>query len=243
MVKVFHLGNILIALCLFAAVAAAVLFLHFPAETGLFAASGNTALPVLLIDPGHGGEDGGAVSVTGTYESIINFDIALRVADLAGLTGIPYKLTRESADISYPKELKSVAKRKAYDQRARVALINGTPDAVLVSIHQNFFPKKSVYGPQVFYAKTTRSDVLAGYFRETLDEALLPENERAAKPIAENIYLMKNVRCPAVLVECGFLSNAKEAARLDTQEYRLRIAAALTGAYLRYLGSEGTNES
>lgn len=243
MVRVFHLNSFLIALCLFAAVAVAVLFLRLPVNVGLSAASQDASLPVLVIDPGHGGEDGGAVSLTGTYESVVNLDIALRVADLAGLTGVPYKLTRESADIAYPPELKTVAKRKAYDQKARVAFINGTPNAVLLSIHQNFFPKKSAHGPQAFYAKTPRSDVLAGYFCENLDAALLPGNNRPAKPIAENIYLMKNVRCPAVLVECGFLSNAEEAGRLDTQEYRLRVATALTGAYLRYLSNEGTNEN
>lgn len=238
MVKVFHLGGVLIGLCLCAAVAAAVFFLSQPADTGKAASAQEQALPVLVLDPGHGGEDGGAVSVTGTHESVINLEIALDAADLAGLTGVPYKLTRASEDIAYPPELKSTAKRKVYDQKSRVSFINGTAGAVLLSIHQNIYPKKSVHGPQTFYAKTQGSDVLASLLSESLDAALLPGNDRPTKPIAEKIYLMKNVNCPAVLVECGFLSNPEEARALDTKEYRLRVAAALTSAFLRYLSGE-----
>jgi len=240
MVKVFRPNEFCMALCLCAAVAAAVLFLRIPPEAGLSASSAADALPVLVIDPGHGGEDGGAVSVTGTRESVINLDIAVRLADLGGLLGVPCKLTRVSEDIAYPPELKTTARRKVYDQQSRVAFINGTPNAVLLSVHQNFFPKRSAHGPQAFYAKTEGSDVLAGYLCASLDAALLPGNNRPAKPIAEKIYLMKNVRCPAVLVECGFLSNAEEARSLDDGAYRLKTAAALASAYLQYLNDRGT---
>lgn len=226
-------------MCLCAAVAAAVFFLRIPPEAGLIASTQADALPVLVIDPGHGGEDGGAVSLTGTRESVINLDIAVRLADLSGLLGLPCKLTREGEDIVYPPELKTTAKRKVYDQRTRVELINGTGNAVLLSIHQNFFPKRSAHGPQAFYAKTAGSDVFAGYLCASLDAALLPGNNRPAKPIAEKIYLMKNVHCPAVLVECGFLSNAEEARLLEDGPYRLKTAAALGGAYLQYLNDRG----
>ncbi|MGI5978364.1 MAG: N-acetylmuramoyl-L-alanine amidase [Oscillospiraceae bacterium] len=236
MIKVYRLPALLTALCLFSAVALAALFLRIqPTGQMLSAVCADGDLPVLVLDPGHGGEDGGAVSVTGTRESVINLDIGLRAADLAGLIGLPCRLTRESESIAYPPELKTTAQRKTYDQHARVDLINGTPNAVLLSIHQNFFPKSSARGPQVFYAGTPDSDVFADCLREELNAALLPENTRAAKPIAEKIYLMKNVHCTAVLVECGFLSNAGEARLLDTNEYRLKAASALISGYLSYL--------
>lgn len=240
MIRVLNIPALLTALCFLAAVAAAVFFLNVgPDGVGRFAACGSQALPVLILDPGHGGEDGGAVSVTGTHESVINLDIAVRLSDLSGLLGVPCKMTRSSEDIAYPRELKTTAKRKVYDQKSRVAFINGTENAVLLSIHQNFFPKRSAHGPQAFYAKTPGSDAFAGYLCASLDAALLPGNNRPAKPIAENIYLMKNVRCPAVLVECGFLSNAAEAKALDDGNYRLKTAAALGGAYLQYLNDRG----
>lgn len=242
MIKVFRLEGILLVLCFLAAVAAAALCLRTP-EKSLSAASETGRFPVLVIDPGHGGEDGGAVSVTGTHESIINLDISLRAATLAGLTGLPYRMTRTSEDIDYPAELKKVSQRKLFDQQSRVALINGTEGAILLSIHQNFFPKKSAHGPQTFYAKTAGSDILADCMAKSLDAALLPENVREAKPIAPKIYLMKNVNCPAVLVECGFLSNAEEARLLDTDTYRLRVAVSLTSGYLSYLNDKGNNQS
>ena len=240
MIRVLNIPALLTALCLLAAVAVAVCFLSVgPDGVGRFAACGSQALPVLILDPGHGGEDGGAVSVTGTHESVINLDIAVRLSDLSGLLGVPCKMTRRSEDIAYPRELKTTAKRKVYDQKSRVAFINDTENAVLLSIHQNFFPRRSAHGPQAFYAKTPGSDALAGYLCASLDAALLPGNNRPAKPIAENIYLMKNVRCPAVLVECGFLSNEAEAKALDDENYRLKTAAALGGAYLQYLNDRG----
>lgn len=240
MIRVLNIPALLTALCFLAAVAVAVCFLSVgPDGVGRFAACGSQALPVLILDPGHGGEDGGAVSVTGTHESVINLDIAVRLSDLSGLLGVPCKMTRRSEDIAYPRELKTTAKRKVYDQKSRVAFINGTENAVLLSIHQNFFPRRSAHGPQAFYAKTPGSDALAGYLCASLDAALLPGNNRPAKPIAENIYLMKNVRCPAVLVECGFLSNEAEAKALDDENYRLKTAAALGGAYLQYLNDRG----
>lgn len=240
MIKVFRLGSFLTALCFVLAVGLAALFLRAPMGDGsLSTAAGTDALPTLVIDPGHGGEDGGAVSLTGTYESVINFDIAQDAASIAGLTGLPFQMTRTTEGIEYPSELKTTAKRKVYDQQSRVAFINGTKNAVLLSIHQNFFPQKSAHGPQAFYAATTQSDILAGFFAKSLDAALLPGNTRAAKPIAPKIYLMKNVKCPAVLVECGFLSNTEEAKLLETKEYRLRVAAALMSGYLSYLNNKG----
>ncbi len=240
MIKVFRLESVLLVLCFLAAVAAAALCLRAP-EKSLSAAAESEKLPILVIDPGHGGEDGGAVSVTGTHESVINLDISTRTAALAGLTGLPYRMTRMSEDIDYPSELKKVSQRKLFDQQSRVSFINGTDGAILLSIHQNFFPKKSAHGPQAFYAKTAGSDILAGCMAKSLDAALLPENTREAKPIAPKIYLMKNVNCPAVLVECGFLSNAGEARLLDTGAYRLRVAMSLTSGYLSYLNSKGNN--
>lgn len=243
MIKVFRLGSILMVLCFVLAVGLAVFFLRASAGDGsLSAAAGTDALPTLVIDPGHGGDDGGAVSLTGTHESVINFDIARDAASIAGLTGVPFQMTRTTESIEYPAELKTTSKRKVYDQQSRVAFINGTENAVLLSIHQNFFPKKSAHGPQAFYAKTPQSDILAGFFAKSLDAALLPDNTRAVKPIAPKIYLMKNVKCPAVLVECGFLSNMEEAKLLDTKEYRLKIAAALMSGYLSYLNNKGNGQ-
>ena len=203
-----------------------------PRETG----ERLTARPyTLVIDAGHGGEDGGSSSPT-QHEADVNLDIALRMQALAGLYGVVPVMTRESADIAYPSDLKSVSARKVWDQKQRVALINGTQNALLISIHQNTFPSPIERGAQVLYAKTGGSAELAALLQEALRADLDPGNRRVAMPISGTIYLMKSVNCPAVLVECGFLSNAGEDAKLADGNYRLKLAAVILNTYFQYSG-------
>ena len=241
MIKTIKLSNAVFWLLIFAAVAAAALFLLF-SDSSAFSAiltSNKPDVPVLVIDAGHGGEDGGAVSLSGTEESEINLDISQRMAALSGLTGIEFRMTRDSEVIEYPKELKSTSKRKKYDQKRRVEFINGIPNAVLISVHQNCYPQKSPRGPQAFYSKNERSDTLSAMIQESMNQSLCPGNRRLSVPVSSDIYLFESVKCPAVLVECGFVSNPEESKLLDTETYRLKIAAVLICAYLRYLD---TNE-
>lgn len=191
----------------------------------------------LVIDAGHGGEDGGAVSSDGLHESEVNLEIALRLEALAGLCGVPAVMTRDSAEIDYPETENTVRQRKVWEQKARVELIGGTENAVLISLHQNKFPDSRPRGPQALYAKTDGSKELGETAHENLTAVLYPENRRVAAPASDKIYLMKNVTCPAVLVECGFLSNPEEAALLGTPEYRLKIASVILCSYLEWAAS------
>lgn len=235
-IKTISMKNVLFWLLILAAAAAAIIFINPAADSDLpsIFTSGGTKKPVLVIDAGHGGEDGGATSLSGIYESELNLDISLKMAALSGLTGIQFIMTRESDEIEYPESAKSTAKRKKYDQKKRVELINSTENAVLISVHQNFYPHKSPHGPQSFYSINGDSDALAILIQETMNAALCPENRRLAMPVDKGVYLFKNVSCPAVLVECGFISNPEESKLLETETYRLKIAAALVSAYLRY---------
>ena len=106
-------------------------------------------------------------------------------------------------------------------------------DAVLLSVHQNTFTDEEYHGAQVFYAPTEGSQALAETMQEALRAALDPENSRQAKPIPDSVYLMNHVSCPAVLVECGFLSNPEEEALLRSADYQIRLAAVLAGVCLR----------
>ena len=236
-IKTTRLSKVIFLLLMLITVLLAIVFILYSNEEGIFfaASSAKTDMPVLVIDAGHGGEDGGAVSLSGVYESEINLDIALKMAALADLTGIEYRLTRETGDITYPDSAKTVSSRKKFDQKKRVEFINKTSNAVLVSIHQNFYPHKAPHGPQSFFAKNEGSDSLAELSQSALNSSLCPENRRIAMPVAKDVYLFKNVSCPAVLVECGFISNPEESKLLDTEVYRLKIAAALTCAYFQYL--------
>ncbi len=190
---------------------------------------------VLIIDAGHGGADGGAVADDGTQEADINLDIALRAELIAELCGVTTKMTRDSADIDYPDEADTISKMKVADQHTRVDEINRVADGVLLSIHQNYYPAQAPYGPQVFYGKVEDSEAFAVCVQNNLTALLSPENRRLAAPISDDIFLMKKASCPAVLVECGFLSNPKECSKLEREDYRMQLSLVLIGSYLQYI--------
>jgi len=191
--------------------------------------------PVLILDPGHGGADGGAVAADGTEEAGINLDIAQRSAALAVLFGIEYEMTRSSAELDYPDEANTVAKMKIADQHRRMTLINSTPGAVLISIHQNYYPSSAPFGPQVFFGSNEDSIALASVAQDNLTTQLVPENRRLAAPVSENVYLLHNAYCPAILIECGFLSNETELNQLKTEEYRRKLSVIVIASYLQYM--------
>ena len=187
----------------------------------------------IIIDAGHGGEDGGAVSVTGVYESKLNLEIALRINDLLHLLGVQTEMVR-TEDVSVYTEGSTIAQKKVSDIRHRVALVEQTPNALLVSVHQNQFSEAKYRGAQVFYAKTDGSQALAEQLQAALAVQVDPNNHRACKQ-AKDIYLMEHVSCPAVLVECGFLSNSAEEALLRDAAYQKKLAAAVAGTIFSYL--------
>lgn len=188
----------------------------------------------LVIDPGHGGADGGASSADGLLESAVNLDIGLRLHALAGLFGVNSVMSRYSETLDYPESANTIRKKKVYDQKSRVELINNTPGAVLLSIHQNKFPSASPSGAQVLYADGEDSQTLAGILQENLVFALNANNRRQAVKAPREIYLMKSVNCTAVLVECGFLSNPEEVRLLKTDEYKTKLAVVIMASYLQF---------
>ena len=185
----------------------------------------------LVIDAGHGGEDGGAVAADGTVESGINLAIARRLDLLLGLYGeAPVMLREEDISLHDPSAT-TLREKKRSDLQNRVAMVEEVEGATLLSIHQNSYPDSRYHGAQVFYAGEA-SLPLAEYIQELLRTHLDPENTRAAKAIPDTVYLMNHISCPAVLVECGFLSNPEEAARLARSEYQTQIAAVLAAGWL-----------
>lgn len=189
----------------------------------------------MVLDAGHGGEDGGAVAPDGTLESDINLDIALRVEALARFWGVETRMTRRTESIVYPSSALTLAAKKKADQNARLELINTTPGAVLISIHQNNYPSASPSGIQVFYGSEPNSAALAEQMQSMLTQSLCPGNRRVAEAIDDGIYLMRNADCTAVLVECGFLSNPSDLEKLETDAYRTELAACMLASFLQYI--------
>lgn len=206
-----------------------------------FSSRGAQTSAVVVIDAGHGGEDGGAVAEDGTVESGINLAIARDLEELLRFLGCKTKMTRTEDAAIYSDGAKTLREKKSSDLKNRVALVNETPDAVLLSIHQNSLPaSRSVHGAQAFYARTAGSEELAEAIQCALNAAINPENEKSRKAIDKTVYLMKNINCSAVLVECGFLSNAAETARLQEPKHQTRLAVAMAAGLLYGLSAQTT---
>lgn len=187
----------------------------------------------LVIDAGHGGIDGGAISKSGLKESDLNLTIALKTEALADFTGLKVYLTRrEDTDFS----------DGAYSEHdnllKRAELCEAVDRAVLLSIHQNTFPDPRVRGAEVMYAQSSGSELFAKTMQELLVTWLDPSNRRVASPAPKSLLLTSSVSCPAVLVECGFLSNEKEAEALAEDEYQKKIAMIFIASYIDFLHSE-----
>jgi len=203
------------------------------AHVAVMATSDQSAEVILIIDPGHGGVDGGAVSPAGIYERELNLAIGLKLEALAALYGIPVEMTRRTADLDYPEDADSIRAKKVVDTRARVAQINAAPNAVVISIHQNMFADTGVSGPQVLFADTDASKEFAQTAQGILIAALQPKKERCPLPVPRSVYLMKHIDCPAILVECGFLSNPWEVLLLEADSYQRKLAASLFAGFMQ----------
>lgn len=190
--------------------------------------------PVLIIDPGHGGEDGGAVSLDGTHESVINLDIAQKLKCICDFLDIPSILTHETNTLNYPDSATTTAQRKRWDTNQRVNLIHSIPHAFLLSIHQNIYPTPVPKGSQVLYGAGDSSKEFGQLLHDNLVKTLDPGNRRVAMPANRDIYIMTHAGCTAALVECGFLSHPEESVLLNTHSYKLKIATVLAGSVLQY---------
>lgn len=211
----------------------AVSFLLGQGDAAVFARQSPSPAAVIVLDPGHGGSDGGTQSAAGVPESHLNLEISQRVYDLLGLVGIDRVMTRQT-DISLDTEGETVRQRKQSDLRNRVRLVNERENAVLVSIHQNYFDQSRYRGPQVFYAQTRGSEALAQQMQTALNTFLAPESGRSHKP-AQGIYLMERIERPGILIECGFLSNEQEARLLTNADYQKKLACVITGVMAQNL--------
>ncbi len=186
-----------------------------------------------ILDAGHGGEDGGTTSCTGKLESSFNLEIAKRLNDLFHLLGYDTVMTRTEDTSIYIKG-GSIAQKKMSDLKERVRIVNETEGGILVSIHQNHFSDERYSGPQVFYANSRESERLAKLLQSRLITVLSPGNSRREKQ-SKGVYLMEQIQRTGVLIECGFLSNTQEEAKLRMPEYQKLLSCVIASAIAEYL--------
>ena len=189
----------------------------------------------IIIDAGHGGEDGGATSCTGKLESSFNLEISLRLNDLLHLLGYDTAMIR-TEDVSIYTKGETIAQKKVSDLKERVRIVNETENALLISIHQNTYPESRYSGAQVFYAKNDNSQLLAKELQSAFASTVNQGSNRKSKQ-AEGIYLMEHITCTGVLVECGFLSNPEEEAKLRSEEYQKQICCVIAATVSSFLSN------
>ena len=197
--------------------------LYLPREHSAQASLDTSPMPRIVIDPGHGGRDGGAEG-SGLIESLINLEVAYKLKALLALADVPYLMTRDT-DVLLADEGAANAKRS--DLQGRTEIANTNPEAYFVSVHMNKFGQSRYRGLQVYYSPNNPlSQALAQSIQLSARELLMDGNTREPKD-GSNLYILKNALSPAVIVECGFLSNPEEAALLADEMYQRKIALVI----------------
>lgn len=187
----------------------------------------------IVLDAGHGGSDPGKVGVHGELEKDINLSIALKLKDKLEAAGFVVIMTRTGDSIMDKEEDADQYSGKAADMHKRIAIINDSNADFLVSIHQNSFGNAQVRGPQVFYFHSSDEGMrMASQVQKKLNEGMDIQKPRVEKA-NDNYYLLKRSEIPAIIIECGFLSNAEEAYLLSTEEYQDKLVTCIVDSILQ----------
>lgn len=187
----------------------------------------------IVIDPGHGGEDPGAVA-NGINEKDLNLAIALLLNDFMKISSCDTVMTRTDDVLLY--EAGQESRKKFYDLRNRLSIAESVPNGIYVGIHMNKFSMANLSGLQTFYSDNNDSSrALASYVQEACRLAD-PDNKRLIKPDGNTIFILENIEIPAILIECGFLSNYTESKMLSDKEYQSKLAFLIFCGIEQYTG-------
>ncbi len=209
---------------------------------------GESAERIVILDAGHGGEDGGASSKSGVKEKDLNLSVSLLLADSLRLKGVTVILTRDTDRLLYDPNSNYKGQKKALDLKARKEIAERVKsehpksEILFVSIHMNSYPSESAKGLQVWYSPNSEAESrsLAEKIQNTARDLLQPSNNRKIKKAGSNIYLLDRIMIPAVLVECGFLSNEGEATLLSDATYQKKLTSALFSAIMDYFSQSAS---
>lgn len=197
---------------------------------------------VIIIDAGHGGEDGGAVAADGTVEKDINLQISIRLNEILSAFGYKTRMIRNEDISVHNNDAKTTRERKISDIHNRAAVMDEYEKCIYVSIHQNKFESDGIWGAQTFYSPNDDvSEILADFIQKSIHTNIQPKNNRVIKKSGTNIYVLYNATKPAVMVECGFVSNQNELKQLKDSNYQSQLAYSISYGIINYLISEVNN--
>ncbi len=205
-------------------------------------AAGAVPKKVVVLDAGHGGADGGCVGVNGVYEKDINLSIVKYLGTLLDFSGYEVVYTRDEDVSIYDSGVEGLRNQKISDMENRLEIIRSYPDSVFISVHQNQYVKPEYFGGQMFYTTNNSGNFRLATIMQGLFAELQPENDRSVKLIDNGLYLFKNTEQPALLIECGFLSNEKDAADLSSMEYQKKVAFTIYKGIVEFLKESEAEE-
>ena len=198
-------------------------------------------LQTIILDAGHGGEDGGATGVNGALEKNLNLSLTKTLAALLRYAGYHVVETRTEDMLLYSPDAQKGHKKQS-DLENRLAITEQYPNSVLISIHMNTFPNATCRGTQVWYSETDPdSFTLASAVQERVHTLLQPQNNRKIKAATSSIYLLRHATTPAILIECGFLSTPDECEALCNAEYQKQLALSIFSAICENIPCESAN--
>lgn len=192
----------------------------------------------IILDAGHGGIDGGCVSVNGISEKGINLSIVESERDLLRVMGYDVVCTREEDKAIYDRGIEGLSNQKKSDMQNRLKIFSKYPEGISLSIHQNQFTDSKYSGAQMFYSeKNSDGERLASSMQKQFVSMLQPQNTRETKPVGDELYLLNNTENAAIMIECGFLSNPEEAALLESESYQKQVAFTIMTGIFEYCDS------
>ena len=192
--------------------------------------------PTFIIDAGHGGIDGGAIGADGTPEKDINLQISLYLNEILKSYGFNTVMIREDDRSIHSESAKTVREIKVSDIHNRMSVMENTDNCIFISIHQNSYNSSKYWGTQVFYSPNTQeSKLLADEIQQSVVSLLQSNNERQIKECGKSVYLLYYAKKPAVLVECGFITNYNDLELLKNEEYQRKMAFSVANGILNYV--------
>ncbi len=230
--------NVAFVAVTFVACVAVIIYASTKIDRAVTVDSVPAAQKMIILDAGHGGLDGGCSTPDGKTEKVINLNIMLSVKDLCEFFGMPVEATRLKDTSIHDKGVKGIRNQKMSDMDNRLAVFNKYSDAVCISIHQNTFTDPQYSGAQMFYSENLpENEQLASIMQNLFVQNLQPDNQRETKPCGNELFLCHYSENPSLMIECGFLSNPEEAARLTDKNYQKLVAFTVFTGINEFVGS------
>ena len=229
MIFLINKKNIILFLTLIIVFVAAVTTFNYRFSSSV----SNILTNTIILDAGHGGEDGGAIGISGSKEKDINLKIVLKLKQKLNDTGFNVIMTRDKDVMLCPENQKK--KKKITDLKNRVNIANDNKQGIFISIHMNHYEDRIQKGAQIFYSKNhPLSEEIAKNLQAEFKSTVDGNNKRDIKPAGSDIYILDKINAPAVLIECGFISNPTEEQLLNNESYQDKIVEAITNGIIKY---------